>query len=190
MELKKLKKGNYNFLSALVIVIITTCVSVAAQELDFIPDKAIAENAFNNEDYITALKHYKALSANFSADPLYKYLAGVCMVELKKDPGNAKIILKEAIDGSSALRQVPDKAWYYMGKAYQFSGDFVQAIDAYDIYKESARRKDIKELGIDALIDQCNSGVGAIQDEKPAGQEEIEPEGDIVLQEKEYTEFL
>jgi len=162
MEPTKLKISTGKLLPVVILIIFISHLPAFAQDTDFIPDRNIAERAFSNEDYTTALKHYKALSARFSADPVYKYYTGACMVELKQDPDLAKIILRDAIINSTSIRQVPVKGWYSLGRAYQLAGDFDLALDAYDTFRESARRKEIKALGINELISECESGVGAI----------------------------
>ena len=171
MEPIKLKIIIRKLLPAIVAIIIS-CMPVIGQEPDFNPDRDVAARAFNNEDFSTALKHYRALLDRFSADPVYKYYTGACMVELMENPDQAKVLIKDAIINSSSIRNVPSKAWYFLGRAYQLSGDYDLAVDAYDTYKESARRRDIKALGINELIADCESGIGEIQYVEPAMEKE------------------
>ncbi len=184
----KLKMRTWKLLQ-LVVVVIIYCQPAFTQDPDFTPDRDMAERAFNSEDYITALKHYKALSERFSADPVYKYYTGASMVELKQNPDMAKTLLREAIINSSSIRQVPSKAWYFLGRAYQLAGDFDLAIDAYDTYKENARRKEIRALGIDKLISECDRGLGDILDEEVGIVEEArDQEEEDVLSDKDTLE--
>jgi hypothetical protein len=171
METIKLKMNIRKLLPAIIIAIIS-CLPLLAQDPDFIPDRDVAERAFNNEDYTTAYKHYRALLDRFTADPVYKYYTGACMVELKKNPDQAKLLINDAILNSSSIRQVPSKAWYFLARAYQLSGDFNLATDAYNTFKEDARRKEIKALGINELIEECYAGIGEIQ----VSDQEIEEE--------------
>ncbi|MBN1388028.1 MAG: SPOR domain-containing protein [Bacteroidales bacterium] len=159
-------------LLTVILATIIFCLPVFAQDPDFVPDRDIAERAFNNEDYTTALKHYRALLDRFSADPVYKYHTGACMVELNENPDRAKLLIDDAIINSSSIRQVPSKAWYFLGRAYQLSGDFDLAAEAYNTFKGYARRKEIKALGINELIEECEEGIGEIQQLEPETEEE------------------
>lgn len=151
---------------ALLVIFIITCLSVQAQDEGFKPDRDRAEKAFEAEDYRTALKHFKALREKFIADPVYAYYTAACMVELRQDPPEATKLLKEAILNSSVVRTVPDRAWYYLGRAYQQTGDFDLAVDAFDNFRETARRREIRELDIDGLINECIAGKGTIEEEE------------------------
>ncbi len=184
MEPIKLKIIKRKMLPAVVAVIIS-CLPVIGQDPDFNPDRDVATRAFNNEDFSTALKHYRALLDRFSADPVYKYYTGACMVELKENPDKAKVLIKDAIINSSSIRHVPSKAWYFLGRAYQLSGDYDLAVDAYDTYKDAARRREIKDLGINELIAECERGFGEIDYVEPALEEEKAEEViDADMQEK------
>lgn len=163
MEHTKLKIRNWKIMPALLVIIFISSINALSQDPDFIPDRGIAERAFNNKDFSTAFKHYESLLARFSADPVYKYYTGACMVELNQNPDQSKTLIREAIINSSSIRNVPAESWYYLGRAYQQAGDFDQAVEAYETFSESARRKDRKELGINELISQCLNGVGDIR---------------------------
>ncbi len=185
MEPIKLKIIIRKLMPAIVAVIIS-CLPVTGQDPDFNPDKDVAVRAFNNEDFSTALKHYRALLDRFSADPVYKYYTGACMVEVMENPDQAKVLIKDAIINSSSIRHVPSKAWYFLGRAYQLSGDYDFAVDAYDTYKESARRREVKALGINELIEECESGIGEIQYVEPTMEKErVEELIDADVQEQE-----
>ncbi|MDZ7739566.1 MAG: SPOR domain-containing protein [Bacteroidales bacterium] len=169
MKAIKLNRGSTKIIPALLVIFIITCLSVQAQDEDFNPDSDRAERSFDAGDYSTALKHYKALREKFIADPVYAYYTGACMVELRQDPREATKLLKEAILNSSAIRAVPDRAWYYLGRAYQQAGDFDLAVDAWDNFRETARRREIRELDIDGLIDECIAGKGDLEEGEEAG---------------------
>ncbi|MDT8401736.1 MAG: SPOR domain-containing protein [Bacteroidales bacterium] len=176
MENKRLNSGKRKLLLAVLLLMIISCMNATGQDPGFNPDRIVAERAFDNEDYTTALKHYEALSVQFRADPVYKYYTGACMVQLRQEPGRAANLLKEAINGSSAIRTVPLKSWYYLGRAYQLNGDFDLATDAYENYREVARRREVRELGLDELIDECRDRRGGLDAERlitDEGEEDI-----------------
>ncbi|MBS0009903.1 MAG: hypothetical protein KFF49_00735 [Bacteroidales bacterium] len=174
MEPVKLKIRHCKLLPAVLICFGFSCLQVLGQVSDFIPDRLAAGRAFNGGDYETALKHYEALSERFTADPVYKYYAGACLVELKQEADRAKAILKEAIINSSGIRSVPVKTWYYLGRAYQLAGDYDLAIDAYDTFRESSRRREVRELGIDELIAMCEGQTGELKTDPPVAAERAE----------------
>ncbi|MEZ4999664.1 MAG: tetratricopeptide repeat protein [Bacteroidales bacterium] len=109
-----------------------------------------------------ALEQFTALSARYPGDPLYRYYSGVCLVKLGQDPGRAASLLEEAIRKDSQLRPVPVDAAFYLGRAYQLAGRFTEAVSQYDIFRERARKKEVKELGVERYISECASGSGAI----------------------------
>jgi len=186
MEARKLNYCILKIIFAVNIFAVIFSANARSQEPDFVPDRAEAIIAFNSKDYVSALKHYRALSEAFSADPVYKYYTGACMVYLERDPDESKQILKEAIANSSSIRTVPSQAWYYLGRAYQQAGDFELAIEAYDTFRESARKKEVRDLGIDELIAQCSNSIGDInvEDLSQEGEDAVKRaeglQGDIV----------
>ncbi len=171
MEYMKLNPGSNKIMTALFVMFILACLPAYAQDEGFNPDRNRAEKAFEGGDYSTALNHYKSLREKFLADPVYAYYTGACMVELRKDQGEAVKLLKEAILNSSLIRTVPDRAWYYLGRAYQQAGDFDLAVDAYDNFRETARRREIRELDIEGLIDECIAGTGQKEEDEKAGHD-------------------
>ncbi|MGM0666739.1 MAG: tetratricopeptide repeat protein [Bacteroidota bacterium] len=166
MGLKGLKIQARKLFTALLMVMIISCMEAPGQEPGFVPDRDLAERAFNRGDYSTALKHYKALSENYTADPLYKYYKAACFVNMEQEPVQAINLLKEAINSSSSIRSVPSDAWYYLGRAYQLNGDYDLAIEAYVSFRDLAQRKEIRELNIDALITECKEREGAITEDE------------------------
>ncbi len=185
MKAIKLNTGSSKIIATLIVMVLLACLSAYAQDEGFRPDRDRAERAFEDEDYITALKHYKALRDRFIADPVYAYHTGACMVELRQDPAEATKLLKEAILNSSAVRTVPDRAWYYLGLAYQQAGNFDLAVDAFDNFRETARRREIRELNIDGLIDECIAGKGDINEDEETGPGAGEDDTDIAGKAKE-----
>jgi len=178
MDVKRLNMNTRKLLPALLSVIIISSINSSAQDPAFIPDRIVAETAFNNGDYAIALKHYEALSDSYRADPVYKYYCGACLVNLQKNPVKAIDLLKDAIASSSSIRQVSNKAWFFLGRAYQMNGDYDLAVDAYDTFRDLARRREAREMGIDALIADCKRGTGSIEAESAQveeGEDEIIP---------------
>ncbi len=193
MEVKRLNMSTRKLLTAILSVIIISSINALGQDPAFVPDRIVAERAFNNGDYTIALKHYEALSESYRADPVYKYYSGACLVNLERKPGQAVDLLKEAIANSSSIRKVPDKAWYILGRAYHLNGDYDLAIDAYDTFRDLARRREVREMGIDELIAQCKRSTGSIEAEKTlvgGGEEEIIPVEENIAPEKDSADAV
>ncbi|MCF8223315.1 MAG: hypothetical protein K9J25_09220 [Bacteroidales bacterium] len=133
-------------------------VTLSGQDNTFVAEKGEAVSAYEKEDYKLALKHFRALLAEYSADPVYMYYTGACMIETGENTGKAGLLVKNAIDKSSGLRPVPHKAWYYLGRYHQARGDYEDAIEAYDYFRDNARRREVKKLEIERLISECESG--------------------------------
>ena len=153
----------YRFVIILLLCLCFPLNYTLGQEPEFTPSRTKALDSFGSGDYTTALKHFRGLCGLFPADPLYRYYSGVCMVELISDPAEAALILDQAITNSSALRPVPENGWFYLGRAYQLGGRFREAINAYDRYKEEAKRKEVKEFRVDDLIKQCENSRGVAE---------------------------
>ncbi len=128
---------------------------LVGQEADFIPSGEISVRLFEDGRYLEALRHFEALMVKYPADPLYKYYAGACLVESGSNYDESAGLLKTALDESSSLRKVPVDAWYYRGRANQMAGNFEEAINCYDRFRESVRKKELKAYNIDLLIEQC-----------------------------------
>ncbi len=152
------------------------CVMGLAQEQQTDPDRNLAAKAFSQGDYTTALNHYSLLAHRFSADPVYGYYTGACMVELSQDPEKARDILEKAIRNSSSIKPVPYKVWYYLGRACQMDADFKAAIDAYNTFRETARKKETKDLEIEELISECQAKTGALTVPELSPEKEKEPD--------------
>lgn len=157
----------YSPVVAMVAAILISAGTVFAQEVDFTPSKERASELFAALNYTEALRHYEALSEKFPADPLYKYYSGVCMVMTGEKPEVSSRLLGEACRLGSQLRPVPDDVRFYLGRSYQQSGRFSEAVQQYELFRENATRREIKNLNIDKYIDECSSGMGAIAVEQP-----------------------
>lgn len=154
-----------------------------AQDELFSPSKIQAIHLFEDGNFEEAIRHFDALLIKYPADPLYKYYSGVCLVETGKNQTAAADLLKEALDEGSSLRPVPMDGWYYLGRAYQSSDKFDKAILCYDRFRESVRRKELKEYRIEELIDQCSAGIGS-------DKAEMESIGDPVSEDEQSDTMM
>ncbi len=137
------------------------------------PTRQSALDAFSKGNYELAYNQFNELSTSYPRDPLYKYYCGVSLVKLEKEPDKASRLLKEAQQGSAAIRTIPSDALFYMGRAQQLSGNFSEAIKSYNLYTEQVGKKAARETLTPQFIQQC-----------------IDRKGEIVLAEKSKTEGI
>jgi hypothetical protein len=135
------------------------------------PTRQSALDAFSKGNFELAFKQFSELSASYPGDPLYKYYSGVTLVKLERDPVRATILLKEAQQGSGAIRTIPDDAAFYIGRALQLSGNFTEATGYYKQYTQQAGKKTAREASTPQLIQQCNEKKGAIVNSKTTDAE-------------------
>ncbi len=139
------------------------CTSVIhAQEDTRKPSRQSSLEAFSKGDYETAYKEFSELLKIFTKDPLYKYYSGVCLVKLNRDPLKAAGLIEESLQGASAVKTISSDAWFYLGRARQMSGNYLSAIEAYNLYTDQAGKKSAREMGVPQFVQQCMDNKGAI----------------------------
>ena len=116
--------------------------------------KKQALKSFEDEDYGAAFKLYSNLLANFPKDPGYNYHFGVCMLYTDADKSKAIPYLKQA---SKNLRDSEKEALYFLGKAYQLSYQFDEALDYFNQYKQVGSSTMQKKLRVVHEMDCCKN---------------------------------
>lgn len=146
------------------------------------PTRQSALDAYDRNDYELAVTQFGYLSNSFPKDPLYKYYNGVCLVKLNREFGRAESLLREAVQGSAAIRSVPNDGLFWLGKSQQMGGKFDDAIKSYNKFTELAGKKAAKYLDVPTLIKQCGERKGqivpagkVINDEKKADTDRNKP---------------
>jgi hypothetical protein len=137
------------------------------------PTRQSAMDAFARNDYELAATQFRFLSDSYPKDPLYKYYNGVCLVKLNREFGKAESLLRDAVQGSAAIRSVPNDGLFWLGKAQQMGGKFDDAIKSYNKFTELSGKKAAKELDVPALIKQCGERKG-----------QVIPTGNVINEEK------
>jgi tetratricopeptide (TPR) repeat protein len=128
------------------------------------PTRQSSFEAFSNGNYEKAFNEFSELLLTYSKDPLYKYYSGVCLVELKRDPAEAVTLLQEALQSASVIKTLPSDAMFYLGRAQQMSGKFMEAVASYNSYSKQIGKKTARGKGVPELIQQCNEKMGAISE--------------------------
>lgn len=123
-----------------------------------------AMEAFSAGNYIKASGEFYNLLQIYPKDPLYKYYMGVCLVNMERYPGNAMEYLQGALSGSLDIKNIPDDALFYLGRAQQMAGRFNEAIRSFNAFEDNAGRKKARDYNISEYIQQCNQGTGRVED--------------------------
>lgn len=171
----------YYILQILIILLFTTAPDeTRAQEARKKPSRQAAMDAFSKGDYERAYNEFVILLDNFSKDPLYRYYAGVSLVRMNRDPEQAQIHLQDALNGSLDIKNVPDDAWFYLGRSQQLAGRFAEAIEAYRVFESKAGKKKARDMEVPEYIRECNEGRGKLRE--PLGMQ-----GGIAAAERKVT---
>jgi hypothetical protein len=160
--------------------------SLFSQSQQTKPTRQSALDAISKGDFELAYTQFSELLESYPGDPLYKYYCGVSLVKLERDPAKALILLKEAQKGSAAIRTIPVDATFYIGRAFQLTGNYTEAINSYSTYTEQVGKKTAKEALTQDYIQQCSGKKGAIVSGQ-ASEKEVEKEpaiSKIIIKEK------
>ncbi len=118
---------------------------VPEHELPAIRERAMSN--FNAGSYDAAETDFTTLIRQFPGDPLYRYYAGICKVELNRDLEEAAELLYFA-----STRGVPPDVYYYLGEASRTMYDFEKAKRYYEEFSRSAPRRMSREKNAGLLI--------------------------------------
>jgi len=158
----KLKQQVVLFL--LILVIDSSFIDLFSQNIQAKPSRQSSFEAFSKGNYEQAYIEFRELLLIYSKDPLYKYYSGVCLVKLIKDPGEAVILLQQALQGAAVVKTLPPDALFYLGRAQQMSGRFVEAVGSYNLYTEQVGKKTAREQDVPEFIQQCNEKNGQVKE--------------------------
>jgi tetratricopeptide (TPR) repeat protein len=118
---------------------------VPEHELPALKERALGN--FEKGAYAAAEPDFMTLVRQFSGDPLYRYYAGICKVELNKDLEEAAELLFFA-----STRGVSPDVFYYLGEAYRKMYDFERAKRYYVEFDRAAPRRMTREKDSKLLI--------------------------------------
>lgn len=121
-----------------------------------------ADKQFEAGEYAQCLELFSQLVSNHAQNPDYLYKYGTCLLFATEDKLQSLRYLKFAV----GKPDVDPIAFYYYGKALQTNYEFDEAINQYKKFKSKAKSKDVADLKIDHLIDQCNTAKKMIYDFK------------------------
>ena len=126
------------------------------------PTRQSSFEAFSKGNYEEAYRQFGELLKIYSKDPLYKYYSGVCLVNLKRDPVKAELLLKQALQGAAVVKTLPSDALFYLGRAQQMSGKYSEALGTYDLFAKQVGKKAAKDQNVAEFIKECKEKRGEV----------------------------
>ncbi len=120
-------------------------------------DHPTAEKTFYQANFLTlydrweeALPLYLDLAGQDPGNANLQYLTGVCYLHLPGLRGEAIPWLERAVKNITKTyqkeyypeRQAPREAWLLLGRAYQITGDLERAVEVYNHYKKTLKKKE------------------------------------------------
>lgn len=155
----KLNEKLVSFLLILFISSLIVCLPANGQSK---PSRQSSMEAFSKGNYEQAYREFRELLLTYPKDPLYKYYSAVSLVNLRKDPAEAELLLNQSLNSPASIKSLPDDALYYLGRAQHLQGKFNEAIDSYNAFATQAGKKKAKESNVSDLIQQCKVKEGKI----------------------------
>jgi tetratricopeptide (TPR) repeat protein len=158
-------KWNEKIILLLLILVISSSFNcLNSQNTPVKPTRQSSFEAFSKGNFEQAYTEFSELLKTYSKDPLYKYYSGVCLVKLNRNPAEALHFLEQALQGAVVVRTLPSDALFYLGRAQQMSGKFIEALGSYNLYTEQIGRKTAREQEVPEFILQCNEKKGALSE--------------------------
>jgi hypothetical protein len=160
---KSVMKIRQQIIMILLIIVVSSAFSnILSQDVQPKPSRQSSFEAFSKENYEQAYKEFGILLQTYTKDPQYKYYSGVCLVKLNRNPEEALALLKQALQGASVVKTLPQEAYFYLGRAQQMSGKYSEAIESYNIFKKQVGKKTAREMDVAQFLQQCNENKGEI----------------------------
>jgi hypothetical protein len=111
--------------------------------------------AFKSENYKLALKYYEALVDYDKSDVLAHYRLGVCYLKTNVNKKKAVVHLKEVV----GKKEAPRDTYYYLGIALMYNHELVDAIDAFERYREQNKGKTPPALMVERHAEWCQNAL-------------------------------
>jgi len=159
------KLMNFSKYYILLLIIVTGFIpsGLLSQDNKQKPTRQSSIEAYSRGDYEKAYGEFNELLRTYSKDPLYKYYAAACLVNLEREPEQAVTLMNQALENNTAARPLPDDALFVLARAQQLNGDFATAADTYNRYTDQVGKKNAREQGVPEFIQQCLQQKGAVQ---------------------------
>lgn len=122
-----------------------------AQEKNYSAKEALV--IFKDGNYAEAQIAYESLLNKSSRDIKYNYYYGICLLQNNHNIPQAVKSLKYA-----SVKGVSRDAYYYLGRAYQLSYQFEEAIAQYNRFLKYASASDIRNDKAEKYKEECEIG--------------------------------
>ncbi len=119
-----------------------------SQEKTYTAKEALS--IFKEGNYEEAEQAYASLLKRYSREVKYNYYYGICLLKNNNDIPQAVKCLKY-----SALKGVSRDVFYYLGRAYQLSYRFEEAISQYNRFLKYASASDIRNEKAERYKQEC-----------------------------------
>ncbi len=129
-----------------------------------------AKNYFEEGNFEEALPIFQDLIRLYPSDEEINYFYGACLIETNTFLNEAQQALETAIDDQA-------KALYYLGKYYHAQSNWVFASSYYEDFKDSAKKREVKNTDVDELLDLCSEEINPFpKAEEIITREDTKPE--------------
>jgi len=125
---------------------------INAQDKKYTAKEALA--IFKDGDYVEAEKAYAYLLKSYDRQIKYNYYYGICLIQNNHDLSQAVKRLKYA-----ALKGVSRDAYYYLGRAYQLTYQFEEAVKNYSRFLKYASASDIRNANAEKYKTESEFGL-------------------------------
>ncbi|MFB6306902.1 MAG: tetratricopeptide repeat protein [Flavobacteriales bacterium] len=113
-----------------------------------------AQDLFEDRKFIKAMPLYSQLLSIDPKNRVYNYKYGACVLAGKSDKEKALKYLELALK----KKDIDEKAYYFMARAYHLNYKFDKAIKYYKKFKEEGGWRDRREFPVDHKIQMCKNG--------------------------------
>lgn len=144
-----------HYLRSLIVAVLIVTASIQtlwAQDKTYSAKEALV--LFKEGNYVEAEQAYAYLLKRYDREIKYNYYYGICLIQNNRDISQAVKRLKYA-----ALKGVSRDAYYYLGRAYQLSYRFDEAIKQYSRFLKYASASDIRNEKALKYKDECEYGL-------------------------------
>ena len=136
----------------MVVMFFVLPLQLVAQEKTYSAKEALS--LFKEGAYVEAEEAYAYLLKRYDRELKYNYYYGICLIQNNNDIPQAVKRLKYA-----ALKGVSRDAFYYLGRAYQLSYQFEEAISQYNRFLKYASASDIRNEKAENYKQECEVGI-------------------------------